>query len=80
MSSEDTDPFEAILRTKEIIKEWLVAIYRKEMEQTMMDLQFLQFTLRKTVQKNKQTVLWRLRHQNRKLCELHHLLITTLTN
>jgi hypothetical protein len=67
------------LRTKEIIREWLVAIYRQEMEQTMTDLEFLQYTLRKTAQKNKQTVLWRLRHQNRKLCELYRLLTNTST-
>ena len=78
MLSEDTDPFEAILRTKEIIREWLAAIYRQEMEQTMMDVKFLQFTLyKKSVQQHEQRVLWKLRDQNKRLCELYRLLTNT---
>jgi NTP pyrophosphatase (non-canonical NTP hydrolase) len=74
MSSEDTDPFEAVLQTKKLIREWLVTIYREEIKQTLADVKFLRFALGSHVHEDKEEVMSRLVEKKRKCFQLHRLL------
>lgn len=74
MLSEDTDPFEAVLQTKKIIREWLVSIYREEIKKALIDVKFLKFVLDTNALEDNQTVLSRLSEKKRRYMYLHRLL------